>query len=134
MAKEQYIQVMRLDAQGLPKVEVIDNDLKTFQDIVGGYIEVVTFYYEGGTVLCIINEEGKLNGSRPNFAFPIHWQDKTYYDIIFGDVLFVGEDGEEFRGLNRDEIEHALKVTSEGREALFEIALNQGRLRNDSAY
>ena len=42
------------------RVDDIENDLKTLQGIVGGYIETVTPFQED--VVLIVNEEGKLKG------------------------------------------------------------------------
>ena len=72
-----------------PEVVEIVDDLKTYQEIVGGHIEVFPFW-EG--ILCICNEEGKLKGLPPNF--------RCCNDIICGDVIFVSEQGEDFLGLN----------------------------------
>ena len=68
-----------------PKVEDIKNELETLQNLVGGYIEVVSM---GGGVGLIVNEEGKLNGLPTNF--PIG------RDVIVGTAVFVayGNDGE----------------------------------------
>lgn len=74
-------------------VEMVD-DLKSYQEIVGGYIEVFPLW-DG--ILCICNEEGKLKGLPPNFA--------CYNDVICGDVIFVSEGGEDFLGLNDVQIE-----------------------------
>lgn len=112
--KEQFIQILRLDAQGFPSVEVIENKLECFQEIVGGLIEIVYF----DEVLCIINEEGKLNGLKPNFVFPIG---EGHFDIIVGDVFFVGDTGDEFKSITDVEIRHALNVASEGRETLVDM-------------
>lgn len=71
-----------------PTVEVIENDLRSKQKIVGGYIEMPynPDFSEGLQIVC--NEEGKFaDDPKPN----VHWGD---YDIIFGDILFVGIDDE----------------------------------------
>lgn len=69
----------------------IENDLKTLQHIVGGYIEVVTL---GEHLAMIINEEGKLIGLPLNF--PIH----SGEDWIVGPAIFAGVDGEDFASLD----------------------------------
>lgn len=68
-----------------PRVEEIENELKTLQGIVGGYIEVVSM---GEGIALVLNEEGKLVGLPANFGLG--------RDVIVGDVLFVayGNDGE----------------------------------------
>ena len=64
----------------------INNALKTFQNIVGGYIEVGPIGGSGAVMIC--NEEGKLLGLPYNFRKP--------NDIIVGTVIVVGTSGAEF--------------------------------------
>jgi hypothetical protein len=65
------------------RVEEIENDLKTFQGIVGGYIECSKFG-DGHVIVC--DEEGKLKGKRANFCYR--------GDVFVGTVIIcrVGED------------------------------------------
>lgn len=65
----------------------VDNTLRTFQGLVGGYIEAVTVC--DGLVL-IVNEEGKLQGLEPNVFFRGDW--------LVGTVVAVGvnKDHEDF--------------------------------------
>lgn len=67
------------------EVEMIENTLKTFQNLVGGYIECVTI--EPGLV-AVVDEEGLLKGYSFNMKLGIHQ--------LFGTIVFVGADGEEF--------------------------------------
>lgn len=78
----------------LPTVEEVDGSLKSFQEIVGGYIEAITLDYE--TVL-ICNEEGKLKGLEPNAPLGT--------DIICGTFFICGTDGEEFKSLTDEQLE-----------------------------
>lgn len=71
-----------------PIVTIIEDDLKTAQRIVKGRIEIVSV---SNGIDMIVNEEGKLNGSEPNFYIA----QSDYSDLIFGDVLFTGVDYEE---------------------------------------
>lgn len=68
------------------------NELVVMQNIVEGFIESV---YLGNGIHLICNEEGKLE-SEPNFALG--------RDIIFGNVIFVGSDGEDFTSLNENQV------------------------------
>lgn len=67
------------------EVEMIENTLKTFQNLVGGYIECVTI--EPGLV-AVVDEEGILKGYSFNMKLGIHQ--------LFGTIVFVGTDVEEF--------------------------------------
>lgn len=120
MKKEEFITVIQADTDGIPVRKSIKNDLETFQNIVGGYIEVVDL----GGVLAIIHDEGKLINLPPNFGFTINYDGQTYLDIIMGNVIFVadfmGEDGKEFRSLTEEEIEIALITYAKGKKILFD--------------
>ncbi len=80
-----------------PHVEEVEDDLKTYQNIVGGYIEIV---HIDGDILLVCNEEGKLEGLPYNFYMGD--------DIIVGTVFFVGRDMEDFRSLTDDEAEQVI--------------------------
>lgn len=77
-----------------PEVVEINDDLSVYQEIVGGHIEVFPLW---ASILCICNEEGKLNGMLPNFWF--------YNDMIHGDVIFISARGEDFVGLSDEQID-----------------------------
>lgn len=66
------------------EVRTVENKLEVFQELVGGYIETVTLPYG---VIMVCNEEGKIRDLHPNIA--------VGHDIIRGNVLFIGFDGEE---------------------------------------
>ena len=68
----------------------IDNDLRSFQDFVGGCIQVIPM---GSGIAMIVNEEGKLYGLPGNF-----FCDETG-DVIVGNVVFVGVNSEDFCSL-----------------------------------
>ena len=63
----------------------VENTLRTFQGLVGGYIETVTVC--DGLVL-IVNEEGKLQNLEPNVLVRNDW--------LAGTVVAVGVAGEDF--------------------------------------
>ena len=63
-------------------VEVIQNDLRTFQHCVGGPIEVIE--RDGVAIVC--HEEGKLLGLAGNFRCP--------GDVIAGTAVMCGVEGE----------------------------------------
>lgn len=82
-----------------PRVVEIANDLKSLQDAVGGYIEVV--YPFEDPVCLIVNEEGKILGLPRNR--PIHVNGKRV-DILCGTFLVVGAGGEEFCSLTPEQV------------------------------
>ena len=63
----------------------IPNTLEALQAEVEGYIEAVPIYDD---LVAIVNEEGLLNGMKFNVSV------RGYH--LFGPVLLVGVDGEEF--------------------------------------
>ena len=88
-----------------PEIKEIENELHAFQEIVGGYIECFNVF---DNVLCVCNDEGKLQGLTPNFIFN--------RDIIVGDVFFVAAYGEDFASLNEEQIDLVMTILD-----LFEL-------------
>ena len=62
--------------------------LEEMQELVGGYIQVLTS--KDGNADIVIDEEGKMKSKPPNFEATRLWlgdnRDK-WYDIIVGDVI-----------------------------------------------
>ena len=81
-----------------PFIKRIEDDLTTYQEILGGMMEMVPFE-KGQVLLC--NDEGKLKGLEPNLILPSG-------EIIVGTAIIVGTDGEEFRSLTDEEAEEAM--------------------------
>lgn len=81
-----------------PDVEPMElymlNDLKSFQEAVGGYIEVVPL--GDGETLLVCNEEGKLQGLEPNRV--------VGNDIIMGNFVVCGQGCEDFAGLTNRQV------------------------------
>lgn len=81
-----------------PKVEIIQNNLRDKQHIVGGLIEY-TYIPNENDVSLICNEEGKLLGLPPNRI--------VGNDIIAGTFLIVGDnDTGEDRSLTDEQIDY----------------------------
>ena len=76
------------------KVVEVENTLETFQNIVGGYIEIYPLRITGLVIVC--NEEGLLQGLKPNCILG--------QDVIVGDIAIVRQGEEDFEGLNEAEI------------------------------
>ena len=70
-----------------PREIEIEGTLSEYQNLVGGYIEHHTLTKGIGI---LFDEEGKLKGKKPN----IYLDD--LYDVVVGNVVVVGEAGEEF--------------------------------------
>lgn len=77
--------IIKRPFEPIGRIRDIDNTLEALQKAVGGYIEVVPI---GDGIVMICNENGKFNNSHRNFKIP--------HDIVFGTVIVVGVDGEEF--------------------------------------
>ena len=74
----------------------VEDTLSTYQQIVGGYIELAYAGSDGILIFC--NEEGKLLGMVPNIELP--------YDTIVGTVFAVRSDEEgAFRSLTGEDID-----------------------------
>ena len=81
----------------LPEEIEIDNTLEAKQKLVGGWIEQA-FLPKDDSVVLICNEEGKINGMKPNRDIG--------HDIIFGPFLIVGNDYENggYKSLTSEQI------------------------------
>ena len=81
------MRVIKKETGRRAKVVEIENDLKPLQDAVGGWIECV--HIPGLNDVCIIcDEEGVIKGLPFNTDINGLW--------LFGPILIVGTDGEEF--------------------------------------
>lgn len=83
------------------RIEYIENELETFNKLVGGWIQ--TFGFTDDTVI-ICNEEGKLLNLKPNIVIPCHG---GYVEEIVGDIVIVNiapADGE-FHSVTDEDIE-----------------------------
>lgn len=105
MAKEGLIKVVVCEVDKEARVTTIKNDLKTLQELVGGYIEVLNID-DGIDLVC--NEEGKIIGLPLNRE--IKDKNGNRIDIICGNMLFVSFDDEgEFASLTDEQIEKIQK-------------------------
>lgn len=84
------------------EVVEVENTLKTWQDIVGGYI---TTYPLGKNMLIICNEEGLLMNLEPN----IEVVKGQHTELIVGDIAIVKQGYEDFEGLDDEQIERLRK-------------------------
>lgn len=91
MGKNELIRAVYKKPGHEPEWMFLDNDLENYQDLLGGYIEVVPW---DDRYLMIVNEEGKLQGLPRNFTF--------YGDNIAGPALWVAQTGADFTGILDD--------------------------------
>ena len=106
-----------------PEFVLVENELKPLQDLVGGYIEAVT--WDPDTVM-LVNEDGKSKGLARNFGW--------CGDIIVGPAVWAGVDGEEFTDVDPDVLDEVEDFTgwrrydldkdTAGLEDLIQTALN----------
>ena len=93
MKKSQTIKALLIEPMQKPRVIEIEASLESYQQQVGGLIEIL--YLEDDAVL-VVNEEGKLLGLAPNRRF--------YDDILVGNILILGIRGENLVGLSDENI------------------------------
>lgn len=94
---EEKIKCLLVKPYELPEEIEIDNTLEAKQKLVGGWIEQA-FLPKDDSVVLICNEEGKINGMKPNRDIG--------HDIIFGPFLIVGNDFENggYKSLTSEQI------------------------------
>ena len=98
--KENQILVVIKEPGKAPVVELLfDNDLKAFQEAVGGYIETVTIATD---LVIICNEEGRLKGLPHN---------TTVFGVDFvGTIIAAGVKGEEFASIKASVVPTVLRM------------------------
>lgn len=83
--KDRIKVIVKMPHEEFGHIEVINNELHSFQTIVGGYIEMATLTSDMG-IIC--NEEGLINN------MPINCNIAGF--TFFGTIIAVGIDGEDF--------------------------------------
>lgn len=81
-------------------VQIIDGELKTMQNIVGGLIQAVYPFADEVALVC--NEEGKIMGL-PSNRLILQMQ-----DIIAGTFFVCGLSEDDFASLNDEQVEYYL--------------------------
>lgn len=90
------------------KLVEVDGTLEDFQKMVGGHIEVVSYEGISGLVY-VLNEEGKLEGLKPN---------KSIFggnDMIVGDFFVEAIGADDIVGLNERQKEFVMRTVDFGR-------------------
>ncbi len=88
------IKALVKDPGKAPEIVEVDNSLKGLQELIGGYIEVVTKI--PGQLVMLVDEEGKMK------SLPVNFMDSQLDDFIVGRAVFLGEAGEEFTDVPED--------------------------------
>ncbi len=99
-AKPEKIKVLLLEPDKVAKVVEIGTSLEAMQKVVGGLIE--TAYYYDDPVILVVNDEGKINGMKPNRG--VYDQNNKLVDIICGPAFLCGDNGDHFTSLSDDMI------------------------------
>jgi hypothetical protein len=78
----EMIQIVVVEPSKTPYKKVIANDLAEFQNIVGGYIEILTIgkTETGGSIAITLNEEGKMT----NLPFNRRIIGRSLSDVLVG--------------------------------------------------
>ena len=102
---EKQITIMVMKPGEDPEVKEVADCLKSYREIVRGYIQIV---YLTDDIALVCNEEGKLHGLTPNRCFDLPF----FTDIVVGNIIFVKVDNEtgEFDSLTAKDIERLNKA------------------------
>lgn len=82
--KEQIKVIVKRPGEKYGHIAYIDNKLKAFQHLVGGYIETISV----DDLVIVCNEEGKLRSLMPNLI--------VNGDMVVGTIVVCGVDAGEF--------------------------------------
>lgn len=92
----EQIKIIVVEPDKKPEVRMVDDTVKTYQDIVGGHFQVVRAPGVPG-VLIGMNEDGNRLKLKPNLQIMNH--------TIVGPIFFFGTKGEEFASLTDNEVQ-----------------------------
>lgn len=91
---------------GEPKISEIKNSLKTFQDLVGGRIDIATRKVIDKYFDFILNDEGAVNGMKPTLLFT---KDDKVVEVFFGNLILCKANSEgETIGLTKEEVSYLI--------------------------
>lgn len=94
------IKVLFVEPMASPMVIEIEQNLKTLQTLVGGYIQAIYPWKDEVAILC--DDEGKFKHNLLNRV--IEDDNGEVYDIIAGNFLVVGLTKDNFGSLSDEEI------------------------------
>ena len=114
---KEKIDVLLVEPGKYPRMVSIDSGLESLHMAVDGDIEAV--YYFEDPVALICNENGKIEGLRPNRA--IRDEDGEMVDIICGKFLITGLGEEDFASLPKD-MQEKFEKMFHSPEEFFRIA------------
>ena len=101
------IKVLVVKPEKAPTIAEYEDTLETWQQLVGGFIELCYPFEENVAILC--NEEGKINGLPLNRA--VRDDAGEIVDIIAGVFAVIGLDNEGgFRSLTDEDLEKYTKL------------------------
>ena len=93
--------VLVIEPLKTPYTKTIDDSLESLQHEVDGYIECVYFFDEPVVIIC--NEEGKINGLKPNRA--LKDERGSVLDVIAGTFIMCGITDTDFCSLSDEYIQ-----------------------------
>lgn len=99
-------------AVGPAEVREIDNTLKAFQELVGGYMETSKIWAgKDSEYIAVVDEEGKLKGLEPNIY--------GNRDVLVGPIVITKSNGkDDFASLSKEDIRKVKDRVALGRLAL----------------
>lgn len=98
------MKVLIVEPKKVPVVREIEDNLKSYQEIVGGYIQAIYPFADEPEVALICNDEGKLMNLPMNRA--LKDENGNIYDVMAGTFFLCGAraDEDHFSGLTEEQI------------------------------
>ena len=98
------IRVMVIKPGHVPEITEIENTLKGFQEVVGGYIETVPLESIDDDLRVVLNEEGKNIGLPMNRVWKPYGVGGYAVDIMVGTIFIVSTHLDGFASLTDEQI------------------------------
>lgn len=105
----QKIKVIICEPNEPPRIEQVPNTLETWQDLVGGFIDIIHPHADDTCI--ILNDEGKIYNLPMNRT--ITDETGAAVDVICGTFIILGDNGEDFRSLTDEETDTYMEKYAE---------------------
>ena len=125
--KEKTLRVLYVEPMKTPVVKDVKDNLTTYQQMVGGHIQLLYPFSENVGVVC--NDEGKLLNLPPNRLLRDENTGKPY-DVLCGNFFVIGLKNNDFCSLTEDQVKKYHRMYD--RERLLVPKKKQKNQRRDN--
>lgn len=125
--EKNLVEVLVCEPNKEPYKKSVTDELKSFQEIVGGFIESIFVINSSENpdreIVLYGNEEGKIRSLEPNYLISLDDSIHNIYDLLCGTLFFTCYEGEEIMSLSSSDISDCLSFIQKRLYPSFEYKL-----------